>query len=78
MSPRTKIRYYVHGDQYEENPGLYFCTACILFFPAAHFYRQCCGVEHSVWYERSLMSLDKLLKSDPAYTRPVNPANMIA
>lgn len=30
-------RYYLHGDQYEEDPVRYYCAQCDVFFDAAHF-----------------------------------------
>lgn len=30
-------RYYLHGDQYEEDPSRYYCSQCDVFFDVAHF-----------------------------------------
>lgn len=33
----TQKRYYLHGDQDESNPALYYCARCDIFFDAEHF-----------------------------------------
>lgn len=32
-----RTRYYLHGDQDEDNPALYYCARCDVFFNAEHF-----------------------------------------
>lgn len=34
---RTKVRYYLHGDQSETAASLYYCASCDLFEPHKHF-----------------------------------------
>lgn len=33
----TRKRYYLHGDQTEQDPALYYCAQCDWFSPAEHF-----------------------------------------
>lgn len=33
----SRQRYYLHGDQLEEDPSRYYCAQCDVFFNAAHF-----------------------------------------
>ncbi|WP_081936017.1 YozE family protein [Burkholderia sp. 9120] len=33
----TRKRYYLHGDQTEHDPALYYCAQCDAFSPAEHF-----------------------------------------
>ncbi len=32
-----KPRYYLHGDQKEDDPDLWFCSSCDAFVPEVHF-----------------------------------------
>ena len=34
----TITRYYLHGDQKEEDGTLYYCARCDLSFPQGHFF----------------------------------------
>lgn len=35
--PDSRRRYYLHGDQFEDDPSRYYCAQCDVFFDAAHF-----------------------------------------
>lgn len=35
--PDLRRRYYLHGDQFEDDPSRYYCAQCDVFFDAAHF-----------------------------------------
>jgi len=32
-----KKRYYLHGDQKDACPGIFYCASCDLFVPSCHF-----------------------------------------
>lgn len=52
-------RYYIHGDQFEEDPSRYYCAQCDVFFDAAHF------TSHGPHTgERTLHSLERWNKRD--------------
>jgi len=34
--PDPRQRYYLHGDQYEDDPARYYCARCDVFFDAKH------------------------------------------
>jgi hypothetical protein len=34
------LRYYLHGDQKEGDPNLFFCRRCDLFKPEKHFHEE--------------------------------------
>lgn len=35
--PDARRRYYLHGDQFEDDPTRYYCAQCDVFFDATHF-----------------------------------------
>jgi hypothetical protein len=35
--PDSHRRYYLHGDQFEDDPSRYYCAQCDVFFDAPHF-----------------------------------------
>lgn len=52
-------RYYIHGDQYEADPGRFYCAHCDVFFDAEHF------ASHGPHTgERCLNSLERWKKRD--------------
>lgn len=40
MQPATKVRWYAHGDCYEEDRTLYYCSMCDIFASPDHFATQ--------------------------------------
>jgi hypothetical protein len=46
------LRYYVHGDESEIEPGRYYCRNCDAFLPLEHFQTPCCGESHGSIYIR--------------------------
>ncbi len=74
-------RYYLHGDQGEDDPALFFCARCDAFTNADHFDdpQQHSGETHG---ERYLASLDRWNRRSPnskaAWRRPVDAVNLLA
>lgn len=77
MATQTKTRYYVHGDRVEDEPDSYYCAACDVFFPEAHF-AKCHCKDHYARYERSLKGFKQLIKNGSKFTRPTHPFNLFA
>lgn len=69
-------RYYLHGDQYEEDSSRYYCAQCDVFFKADHFASH--GVHAS---ERALSAEEYWAKRDAqsklTWRRPNNPVNVL-
>ena len=77
----TKLRYYIHGDEKEGNPELYFCAGCDLFVEQGHFYaedRLCKTKNDFERYSWSLKRLKLSLKGGRKFHRPNNPPNLWA
>lgn len=75
--PDSRIRYYFHGDQKEDDANLYYCAHCDLSFPVDHF-----ATEHGpTTVERYIRQLGQV-DSRPAswhstYRRPANAVNAL-
>lgn len=74
----TRKRYYLHGDQYEENPAQYYCARCDVFFGAEHFETHDSKGNH----ERYLTSLARWVQREKeapfTWSRPQEPINILA
>lgn len=75
-TPRGPRR-YLHGDQDERNPAVYYCAECDLFGEPDHFDRP-----HRVPHgERALSAIERFQRSPSDYTsighRPENPPNIL-
>jgi uncharacterized protein YozE (UPF0346 family) len=75
--PDNRTRYYIHGDQREDEPSLYYCARCDVFFDAQHF------SEHSdINGERYLSSVGSWNRRDTSRRdtrrRPDNAINILA
>lgn len=79
--PSNQSRYYLHGDQDEGNPALFYCARCDVFTDAEHFddpqfHR---GETHG---ERYLGSLDRWnqrsSESKADWHRPADAVNLLA
>lgn len=74
-------RYYLHGDQDEDNPALFYCARCDVFTEAEHFDdpQQHRGETHG---ERYLGSLDRWNQRSPEskanWRRPADVVNLLA
>ncbi|MCU0928134.1 MAG: glyoxalase superfamily protein [Burkholderiaceae bacterium] len=69
-------RYYLHGDQLEDDPKRYYCARCDVFFPAEHF------ADHGPHTgERLLDQLERWKKRDwrskAEWRRPDDPVNIL-
>lgn len=73
-APDTRRRYYLHGDQHETDPALYYCVQCDLFVDGAHFIQH--GEET---FDRALHSIERWEGRPPdrAYRRPHAAANLL-
>jgi len=70
-------RYYLHGDQHEDDAEKFYCAQCDLFTEANHFFSQH-PVEETL--ERCLNSLDRWERrprSETATQRPIGARNML-
>ncbi len=57
--PDSRRRYYLHGDQFEDDTSRYYCAHCDVFFDAAHF------ASHGLHTgERFLQQLERWNKRD--------------
>ena len=70
-------RRYLHGDQDERNPAVYYCAECDVFGEPDHFDRP-----HRVPHgERALSAIERFKRSPSDYTsighRPENPPNIL-
>lgn len=69
-------RYYLHGDQYEEDTSRYYCAECDVFFTADHFASH--GMHTA---ERFLSAEERWAKRDAqskqTWRRPDNPVNVL-
>lgn len=75
---RDPRRHYLHGDEIEDEPGVYFCASCDKFVEAEHFDR-----EHATKsYERYFADLQRWqhrpARSKGGVRRPANPVNVVA
>jgi len=75
---RDPRRHYLHGDEIEDEPGVYFCVSCDKFMEAEHFDR-----EHAAKsYERYFAGLQRWqrwpARSKGGVRRPANPVNVVA
>ncbi len=77
-----KQRHYLHGDQKEDDPELWYCARCDAFIPEAHFFEGHHTKEKLSDYERYLFDRkcfpNKLRNSPGKWRRPNNPPNCIA
>lgn len=64
-------RYYLHGDQSEDTPLLYFCALCDVFAQEDHFTQH--GAKNRERYDRSRARLKNL---SSRFTRPKNPISL--
>jgi hypothetical protein len=83
MKTKAKTRYYLHGDEIEGNPGIYYCAACDLDVSLDHFYQEyperLCRVENDYKrYLRSLKTWRCIKKTDSTFFRPTNARNRFA
>jgi hypothetical protein len=70
------MRYYLHGDEKENEPGIYYCRACDYFEPKKHFYEECTEKNHFERFQRTLKIWKQIKKSGTQYTRPTNANNI--
>jgi hypothetical protein len=70
------MRYYLHGDEKEEEPGIYYCRACDAFVPINHFYEDCSEENDFKRYQRTLRIWKEIKKSGTYYTRPKDAKNI--
>lgn len=80
-APSNQDRYYLHGDQDEDSPALFYCARCDVFTEAEHFDdpQQHRGETHG---ERYLGSLDRWNQRSPEsktnWHRPADAVNLLA
>lgn len=73
----SRRRYYFHGDQIEDNTGLYFCALCDLSFPLEHVTTEH-GTRSVERYLRELNNVDSLpTEWHRLYHRPPHPVNAL-
>lgn len=72
-----KEMHYIHGDQLEGDPSLFYCSACDVFFPEDHFFGQgekCCN--HWNKYDRAIKMLGNSEKKHKEFGRSINSINV--
>ena len=80
-APSNHDRYYLHGDQDDDNPTLFYCARCDVFTEAGHFDdpQRHRGETHG---ERYLGSLDRWNQRSPDskanWRRPADAVNFLA
>lgn len=75
---RAPRRHYLHGDEIEDEPGVYFCASCDMPVEADHFDR-----EHATRsYDRYFTDLERWqrrpARSKGGVRRPTNAVNVVA
>jgi hypothetical protein len=77
-----KIRYYLHGDQKEDNSNLWYCARCDAFVLRDHFYLSSHAWSKTTEFELYLSDksrLDVILKNlGDRHYRPEDPPNCVA
>ena len=71
------MRHYIHGDQCEGNPNLYYCSCCDVFFSEEHFFGRedkCCN--HWERYDRAMKMLGNSPKKHREFGRSINSVNV--
>ncbi|WP_081472898.1 YozE family protein [Burkholderia ambifaria] len=75
--PDSRVRYYFHGDQKEDNANLYYCAQCDFSFTLDHFATEH-GPKTIERYIRELETADSLPASwHRRYRRPTNAVNAL-
>lgn len=78
----ANLRYYVHGDQKELEPSLWYCARCDAFVAQAHFYEGHHDNSRVTDYDRYSNSIKRLPifmeNKRGKYHRPYNPPNCVA
>ena len=60
MKGFIKERHYIHGDQSEQDPALFYCSACDAFLNEGHFFddrEKCC--DHWGRFDEAIRVLGK-------------------
>jgi len=70
------LRYYVHGDESETEPGRYYCRNCGVFRRVEHFETPCCGENHGSIYARDREKFRAARKLAPLL-RPEKPHHIM-
>jgi hypothetical protein len=77
-----KVRYYLHGDQKEDDPELWLCSRCDAFVREVHFFEGLHQKEKLSDHERHTYERKRfpnILKNSPGkWRRPTNPPNCLA
>lgn len=80
-TPLGAVRYYLHGDQVEEDLARYYCARCDAFVDAAHFDDRTIH-DNEGHLERFLASLKRWSKRSPVsksgWRRPDDAPNLLA
>jgi hypothetical protein len=70
-------RHYIHGDQLEGDPSLFYCSACDSFWHEDHFFNQedkCCN--HWDKYDSAMKMLGNSPKRHHGFGRTINSVNV--
>ena len=74
---RKPVRHYIHGDQMEGDPSLFYCTKCDVFWPEEHFFsnsEKCC--DHWPRYDRAMKMLGNSPKKHIDFGRRIDSPNV--
>lgn len=73
----TSRRYYLHGDQKEGAPDLFFCVLCDAFIPEGHFRVDHPKTNHYERYLRSLHREAQRKRNGTSFLRPKDAPNCL-
>ena len=76
MPPKSQ-RYYLHGDQVEDDPEKFYCAQCDLFEAADHFFSQHPPAETLERCINSILRWERRPRSETAHQRPIGAPNML-
>ena len=76
------MRYYLHGDQKEDDASLWFCARCDLFVAEINFSQSHHDESRVTHYDRYVAEKSRLptymKNTEGKYRRPANPPNCLA
>lgn len=73
-----QTRYYVHGDELEDRPYMFYCASCDQFVPPSYFDDKRHTSSRAARYDRSLSSWRGIVRNYPGkYRRPADASNLV-
>lgn len=75
---RDPRRHYLHGDEIEDEPGVYFCASCDKPVEADHFDREHATKSYERYFTDLLRWQRRPARNKGGVRRPANPVNVVA